>query len=189
MDDLEDVENEILIDLNQRRPDVFDVYRLNVTTGEMQMVAENPGNYVGYLTDHEGKVRVAMAKEAEQNLNVLLYRETEEQEFRPILTTGFKDQVSPYFFSADNRQLYATSNIGRDRKALVLMDPATGKEKVAEVAIKYGDFIQTCIDFLLIAFVIFLFVKAYHRARKPAPDAAPSEEVLLLREIRDELKK
>ena len=128
VDDLEDVENEMLIDLNQRRPDVFDVYRLNVTTGEMQMVAENPGNYVGYLTDHEGKVRVAMAKEAEQNLNVLLYRETEEQEFRPILTTGFKDQVSPYFFSADNRQLYATSNIGRDRKALVMIDPSTGKE-------------------------------------------------------------
>ena len=33
VDDLEDVENQILIDLNQRRPDVFDVYRLNVTTG------------------------------------------------------------------------------------------------------------------------------------------------------------
>lgn len=72
-----------------------------------------------------------------------------------------------------------------------VMDPATGKEKVAEVAIKYGDFIQTCIDFLLIAFVIFLFLKAYNRARNPAPaaDAPPSEEVLLLREIRDGLKK
>ena len=72
-----------------------------------------------------------------------------------------------------------------------VMDPATGKEKVAEVAIKYGDFIQTCIDFLLIALVIFLFIKAYNRMRKPAPaaDAPPSEEVLLLREIRDSLKK
>lgn len=72
-----------------------------------------------------------------------------------------------------------------------VMDPATGKEKIAEVAIKYGDFIQTCIDFLLIAFVIFLFLKAYNRARNPAPaaDAPPSEEVLLLREIRDGLKK
>ena len=70
-------------------------------------------------------------------------------------------------------------------------DPATGKETVAEVAIKYGDFIQTCIDFLLIAFVIFLFIKAYNRMRKPevAVDAPPAEEVLLLREIRDELKK
>ncbi len=72
-----------------------------------------------------------------------------------------------------------------------VMDPATGKEKVAEVAIKYGDFIQTCIDFLLIAFVIFLFLKAYNRMRKPevAADAPPSEEVLLLRDIRDSLKK
>ncbi|MBW8823907.1 MAG: large-conductance mechanosensitive channel protein MscL [Xanthomonadales bacterium] len=72
-----------------------------------------------------------------------------------------------------------------------VMDPATGKEKVAEVAIKYGDFIQTCIDFLLIAFVIFLAIKAYNRMRQPAvaADAPPSEEVLLLREIRDNLKK
>ena len=128
VDDLEDLEDEVLIDMNQRRLDVFDVYRLNVKTGAMTMVAENPGNYVGYLTDHEGKVRVALAKDADQNQNILLYRDNEQQEFRPIITTGFKDQVSPYFFSADNRQLYATSNIGRDRKALVLIDPATGKE-------------------------------------------------------------
>ncbi len=128
VDDLEDVDHEILIDMNQRRPDVFDVYRLNVATGEMSMVVENPGNFVGYMTDHEGKVRVALAKEAEQNLNIVLYRETEAQEFRPIITTGFKDQVSPYFFSADNRSFYATSNLGRDRKALVLINPADGKE-------------------------------------------------------------
>lgn len=72
-----------------------------------------------------------------------------------------------------------------------VMDPATGKEKIAEVAIKYGDFIQTCIDFLLIAFVIFLAIKAYNRMRKPveAAPAGPTEEVLLLREIRDGLKK
>ena len=72
-----------------------------------------------------------------------------------------------------------------------VMDPATGKEKIAEVAIKYGDFIQTCIDFLIVAFVIFLAIKAYNRMRQPvaAADAPPSEEVLLLREIRDGLKK
>lgn len=128
VDDLEDIEDEVLIDMNRRRLDVFDVYRLNVKTGEMTLVAENPGNYIGYLTDHAGKVRVALAKDAEQNQNILLYRDNEQQEFRPIITTGFKDQVSPYFFSADNRHLYATSNIGRDRKALVLIDPATGKE-------------------------------------------------------------
>ena len=68
---------------------------------------------------------------------------------------------------------------------------AAGKEVAAEVAIKYGAFLQTAIDFILIAFVIFLFLKAYNRMRKPAEEApaGPSEEVLLLRDIRDSLKK
>jgi large conductance mechanosensitive channel len=63
--------------------------------------------------------------------------------------------------------------------------------KVAEVAIAYGTLIQAAIDFLLIAFVIFLFLKAYNRMRKPddAAPAAPPEEVMLLREIRDSLKR
>ena len=63
--------------------------------------------------------------------------------------------------------------------------------KVAEVAIAYGTFIQAAIDFLLIAFVIFLFLKAYNRVRKPAEAAppAPPEEVMLLREIRDALRR
>ena len=68
---------------------------------------------------------------------------------------------------------------------------ATGKELAAEVAIRYGTFLQTIIDFLIIAFVIFLFIKAYNRMRKPAEAeaAATAEEVLLLREIRDSLKR
>ena len=63
--------------------------------------------------------------------------------------------------------------------------------KVAEVAIAYGTLIQSAIDFLLIAFVIFLFLKAYNRMRKPddAAPAAPPEEVMLLREIRDSLRR
>ncbi len=67
---------------------------------------------------------------------------------------------------------------------------AAGK-KVAEVAVRYGSFIQTLIDFAIIAFVIFLLLKAYNRMRRPA-DAAPpppAEEVLLLREIRDSVKR
>ena len=63
--------------------------------------------------------------------------------------------------------------------------------KVAEVAVRYGMFIQTLIDFLIIAFVIFLVIKAYNRMRKPPVEVAvaPPEDVLLLREIRDSLKR
>ena len=66
---------------------------------------------------------------------------------------------------------------------------AAGKEVAAEVAIRYGVFFQTIIDFLLIALVIFLFLRAYNRMRKPAEAPATAEEVLLLREIRDSLKR
>lgn len=67
---------------------------------------------------------------------------------------------------------------------------AAGKEVAAEVAVKYGMFLQTAIDFILIAFVIFIVLKAYNKVRKPA-EAAPAatpEDVLLLREIRDSLQ-
>lgn len=67
---------------------------------------------------------------------------------------------------------------------------ATGT-KVAENALKYGMFLQTLIDFLIIAFVIFLVLKAYNRMRKPPVEVvvAPTEDVLLLREIRDSLRR
>jgi len=68
-------------------------------------------------------------------------------------------------------------------------DPA---HKVAEVAVQYGAFFNTVIQFMIIAFAIFLMVKAINRiSRKevPAPPPPPTpEDVLLLREIRDALR-
>ena len=69
-----------------------------------------------------------------------------------------------------------------------------GKEVAAAVAIKYGAFLQTLLDFVIIAFVLFLVIKAMNRMKRaeaaapPAP-AEPAEDVLLLREIRDALKR
>ena len=64
-------------------------------------------------------------------------------------------------------------------------------EPVPAVMLAYGEFINAVIQFIIVAFAIFLVVKAINRVhRKPeeAP-AAPSEDVLLLREIRDSLKR
>lgn len=63
--------------------------------------------------------------------------------------------------------------------------------KVAENAMRYGMFIQTLIDFLIIAFVIFMVLKAYNRLRKAPVEVvvAPTEDVMLLREIRDSLRR
>ena len=67
---------------------------------------------------------------------------------------------------------------------------AAGKE-VPAVAIAYGEFFNALIQFVIVAFAIFLVVKAVNRMRKPveAAPAGPSEDVLLLREIRDALKR
>jgi dipeptidyl aminopeptidase/acylaminoacyl peptidase len=127
IDDLEDQPDEVIIGLNKRNPMVFDPYRLNIKTGEMVMLAENPGNIQGWMTDHEGKLRVAFAIVDGVNTQIL-YRETETDEFRPVLTTSFKETLSPDFFTFDNKFLYATSNINRDKQAAVIFDPSTGKE-------------------------------------------------------------
>ena len=68
---------------------------------------------------------------------------------------------------------------------------------IEEAAIKYGSFIQAIVNFLLIAIVIFLLVRGINKMRRkkeepapaPAPDPEPSEDVKLLTEIRDALKK
>ena len=70
---------------------------------------------------------------------------------------------------------------------------AAGKE-VPAVVLAYGEFINALIQFIIVAFAIFMVVKAINRlhrkpAEAPAAPAAPTEEVLLLREIRDSLRK
>ena len=65
---------------------------------------------------------------------------------------------------------------------------------VGETQILYGAFIQSIIDFVIIAFAIFIAIKVMNRVRdkeekKPPSEKKESEEVTLLREIRDTLKK
>jgi large conductance mechanosensitive channel len=64
--------------------------------------------------------------------------------------------------------------------------------KVGTATIKYGKFLQTCLDFLIIAWIVFLLVKAVNRLRREEPAAAPPappRQEVLLEEIRDLLKK
>ena len=126
VDDLEDIDDEMLISLNQRDPKAFDVYRLNLATGEMKIVAENPGNIMSWITDHDGKLRAAVASDGVNN--VLLYRDNESEQFREVLSTNFRNEVSPLFFTFDNKYIYALSNLNRDKSAIVKFDIANGQE-------------------------------------------------------------
>jgi len=127
IDDLYDFPDEVIIGLNKRNPEVFDPYRLNIVTGAMKLLAENPGNIQGWILDHEGKLRAATAIVDGINTQIL-YREKETEKFKPVLTTNFKESVSPMIFTFDNKNIYAVSNLGRDKSALVVFDIANGKE-------------------------------------------------------------
>ncbi len=121
LDDLPEDPDHILVQHNLRDPEVFDVYRIDLNTGKQVLVARNPGDVVGWQTDHLGRVRVAVRSRGLET--ILLYRPDEASAFEPIITTDYKTQVDPLFFTADNRELYMVSNRGRDKAALVQVDP------------------------------------------------------------------
>lgn len=75
----------------------------------------------------------------------------------------------------------------KDLKATLVL----ASEGVTEVSIRYGLFINTVVDFSIVAFVLFLIIKAMNRLKRKqeAAPAAPLADVVLLTEIRDLLKK
>jgi dipeptidyl aminopeptidase/acylaminoacyl peptidase len=126
VDILEDDDAHLILAHNRRDETVFDVFRVNLATGEETPIAQNPGNIVSWGTDHEGRLRIATTSDGVDTS--LLYRASEDEEFAPILTTSFKETVSPLFFTFDNRRLYVASNRGRDKSAIFEFDPVTAKE-------------------------------------------------------------
>lgn len=121
-----DVENEILIQMNKDSKEFFSVYRLNILTGEAEKIIDNNVGYTGFLTDAEGKVRIAGYNDGVNS--GYFYRETEEDEFQLVAMYDFHESVGLLMIAEDNKTGYALSNIGRDKMALIKIDLATGKE-------------------------------------------------------------
>ena len=107
--------------------------------------------------------------------------------FGKIVTSLVNDVIMPPIG-------YITGGVDFSKMKWILKpaDNSDPKHKIAEVAINYGTFINTIITFIIIAFAIFMVVKAINRlSRKQeeaAPPAAPPADVVLLTEIRDLLK-
>lgn len=123
--------DEILVSLNRRDPALHDVYRLNINTGETTLVAENPGDVVGFDADSEFRVRAAQAATPEGGM-ILRVRDDEDGEWRDWIKAGPEDALTLGFldFTADGRSAYLLSAIGRDTAALVKKEIATGREEV-----------------------------------------------------------
>ena len=126
VDTLLNDDSHILFQMNRRDRKLFDIFRLNVFSGEMNLIAVNPGNVSRWIVDHDGKLRLA----ATQNgLDTgMIYREDESADWKQVASYNFKESAEPLFFTFDNSAVYVASNVGRDKKAIFEYDLKTGNE-------------------------------------------------------------
>jgi dipeptidyl aminopeptidase/acylaminoacyl peptidase len=128
-------EDEVLVIMNKENTEAFDVYRLNIKTSDLELIVKNPGNVINWATDHNGVVRVAFTKDGTNDS--VYYRDTEEQSFKKIITTTFKEKFFSIVFTSDNKDIYALSDRGRDKIALVKYN--INEDKEDEILFQHQD--------------------------------------------------
>lgn len=130
MDDLHNIpgmEKSVILQMNKRNPQVFDPYMVNIETGENKPLYNNKENFENWITDHTGTIRIATKTDGTDQ--VMYYRATEKDPFKEIMRTGYKDSFQPLFFTFDNKNIYASTNLNRrDKTAIVEWDITGGKE-------------------------------------------------------------
>ena len=125
--------NELLVGLNKDNPQAHDVYHLDLPTGELKQVAQNPGNIVAWLVDAQFKVRGALAASPDGSGSLeLLARAGEEASWNKLLTWDAEDNQTsgPLGFTLDGRSLYLLDSRNVNAGRLVQMAIATGETRV-----------------------------------------------------------
>lgn len=117
--------DEILIGLNKDNEQLHDVYHLDLRSGELKKITENPG-FLAWVVDNDLKVRGAIAPQADGGF-VLVVRDTEESDWRPLVVVPSDDALGfgPVGFTADGKGMYLASPIGANASRLVKMDVAS----------------------------------------------------------------
>jgi len=124
----------IIIAMNQQDPRLHDVYRLDLESGELTMVARNPGNIVGWVTDYDLNVRGAMATTPTGEIDLLI-RDSEDDNWETVLTWGAEDNMTSYpvTFSMDGGSVLMVDSRNANAGRLVSLDLATKElEIIAE---------------------------------------------------------
>jgi dipeptidyl aminopeptidase/acylaminoacyl peptidase len=132
--------NMITIIMNKRNPAIFDVYRLNIQTGELTLYITNPGNITEWYPDNDGRIDLAKASDGVDE--TILYRVNERAPFKPIIKNNFKNKVDPVAITGNGSSFYALSNVNRDKTALVKINAETGKEEKVIYAGSKADILE-----------------------------------------------
>ncbi|HVB61584.1 MAG TPA: S9 family peptidase [Ktedonobacteraceae bacterium] len=119
--------DELLIALNKENPQLHDVYHLHLPSGDLRLVAKNPGNVVAWYADARLAVRAALAMMPDAGRELLL-RDSADAEWRTILAWNPDDADNsfPVTFSRDGQALYMVDARDANAGRLVKLELATG---------------------------------------------------------------
>jgi dipeptidyl aminopeptidase/acylaminoacyl peptidase len=120
--------DEILLGMNKENPQVHDVYRLVLSSGELTLVAKNPGTAIDWVVDAQLKVRGCVATLADGGTE-LLVRDDEQSAWRSVLTWSLDDGLNnkPVGFTADGQALYLEDARDVNATRLVKLHLTSGK--------------------------------------------------------------
>ena len=125
----------LLVNINDRDPQVFDLFEVDLLTGKRTLVVQNDQAFVGFTVDHDMKVRAAVKKLPDGSTQVMVpdgKGKDDRASWKPFETIPFEDAETTNIigFEPGNKAVYLTETRGRDTAALVSLDLATKKQKV-----------------------------------------------------------
>lgn len=122
-----DFPNEILIGLNDRNPQFHDIYRLDLRTGEKELVLEN-NEFAGFVTDDQYAIRFASKYNPDGSYSYFLPKGDEWEEY---LQVPEEDTFNTFLggFDKSGQTAYLFDSRGRNTNALTMLNLATGEQK------------------------------------------------------------
>ena len=124
-----DFPDELLLTLNVRDRSLFDVYRLNLKNGALDLDTENPGDIANWSADARFQVRLAQVSTPEGGTEIRV-RNDNKSPWKSLIKVGPEEILDAIGFTEDGKSLYLNSSIGRDTAAVVEKEITTGTEKV-----------------------------------------------------------
>jgi len=122
--------DEILVQMNQRNPELFDVHRINLKTGKILLDTQNPGDVQSWQADNDLQVRAAQVQMPDGG-TIVRVRDSGNAPWRELIKWGPDETFgSTNGFTPDNNALWVTTSLDVNAARLLEIDVATGKQKV-----------------------------------------------------------
>lgn len=123
--------DQIIVGLNDRDPQLHDVYRIDINTGERELIIRNDENVAGWMTDNDGTVRMAVRLGPDGETQIL---RVDGEMLTEVYTCSNEETCGPIRFHQNGRQVYMRTDKGADvnLSRLILLDPETGEETFVE---------------------------------------------------------